>query len=418
MPIGCIADDFTGASDIANTFAREGMRTVLRIGAQNGAGSADAADAVVVALKTRSEPVAEAVEHSMKAFRSLQAMGCDRFVFKYCSTFDSTPQGNIGPVAEALANALDARAVVVCPAFPGAGRTVYQGHIFVNDRLLSESGMENHPLTPMTDPDIRRWLARQTSLPVGHVGHGLVRRGSEDVAAALDEASQKFGFVVVDAVSDDDLRTIGRAAIDAPLVTGGSGIGMGLAAALREQGHSGAQAATYAGREGPAAILAGSCSSATLGQIAWHAQRHPVFRVDPDALMSGANLVDAALAFIAQHPDGAPLIASSASPDDIRRAQRAHDAAALASAVERFFGELATGFVRAGGARLVVAGGETSGAVVSALGLTSLDVGPEIDPGVPALASVEPPLALTLKSGNFGGVDFFERALEALKRNA
>lgn len=413
MPIGCIADDFTGASDIANAFTKGGLRTELLLGIP-GQRARTEADVVVVALKSRSEPVDQAVSHSMQAFERLREMGCAQFVFKYCSTFDSTPQGNIGPVAEAMAAALGAEGVVVCPAFPATGRTVYQGHLFVHDRLLSESGMQSHPLTPMTDPDIRRWLALQTSGGVGHVPHGVVAKGAEALQQALKGGSSDHRFVVVDAICEDDLQAIGQACADAPLVTGGSGIGIGLAAAWRARGGFGGASEGFVGRNGPAVILAGSCSTATLGQIAHLAKQNPVFRVDPVELMGGADLVSAAIDFIRKHKDGAPLVASSSPPEDLKRAQNAYGAQALAAALERFFGEVAVRAVQGGCARLVVAGGETSGAVVSALGLSRLRVGPEIDPGVPALASGEPQLALVLKSGNFGGVDFFERALDML----
>ena len=408
MRLGCIADDFTGAGDIANTLAGSGMKTRLFI----GAGAVDGGcDAGVVALKTRSLPPADAVAQSLGALTALRAAGAEQIVFKYCSTFDSTPEGNIGPVAEALAAALGARGVVVCPAFPATGRSVYQGHLFVGDRLLSETGMAAHPLTPMTDPDIRRWLGRQTAAPPGHVGLATVRAGSAAIRAAL--AASSAVLVVVDAGDEDDLRAIGAAVAGAPLVTGASGIALGLAANFGA-GHGASGRAAVSG-DGPALLLAGSCSTATQAQVAAYAADHPALAIDSERLLGGAPVLGEALAFAAAHP--APLIYSTAAPDRVAAAQARHGDGRAAAAVEAFFGDLARAAVERGVRRLVVAGGETSGAVVGALGLAALDIGAEIDPGVPMLGARLPggaTLVLALKSGNFGAPDFLAKAVRML----
>lgn len=415
MLLGCIADDFTGASDLANTLAKEGMRTRLFIGPPP-AGSADC-DAGVVALKSRSIPAADAVAQSLSALRTLQALGCRQYLFKYCSTFDSTPQGNIGPVAEALAAALGVRGVVVCPAFPGAGRTVYQGHLFVHDRLLSESGMERHPLTPMTDPDLRRVLARQSQVVPGHVPLSVVRTGPDAIAAALSaQAEAGAVLVVVDAIDEDDLRAIGQACAGAALLTGGSGIALGLPANFRAAGLLGAGGDGFTANSGDAVVLAGSCSGATRGQVARYQATHPSLAIDTGRLLADEPVAAEARAFLLGHRGRGPLIYSSADPEQVRAAQARHGEAATAAAVEGLFGGLAAQAAAAGFGRLVIAGGETSGSVVTALGLEMLDIGPEIAPGVPALSANwrEESLALALKSGNFGRPDFFAEAVEAL----
>ena len=408
MRLGCIADDFTGAGDIANTLAGAGMRTRLFIGA--GAVDADCA-AGVIALKTRSLPIAEAVEQSLAALAALRVAGAEQIIFKYCSTFDSTRTGNIGPVAEALAVALGARGVVVCPAFPATGRTVYQGHLFVGDRLLNETGMAAHPLTPMTDPDIRRWLGYQTAAPPGHVGLATVREGRAAIRAAL--ATSDALLVVVDATSEADLYAIGAAVAGAPLVTGASGIALGLPANLGVGSGASGRAAVF-GR-GPALLLAGSCSTATQAQVATYAADHPAFGIDIDRLLDGGPVLDEALAFAAAHD--APLIHSTAAPDRIAAAQARHGHDRSAHAVEALFGALACAGIARGVRRLVVAGGETSGAVIGALALQALDVGAEIDPGVPKLGARlgdGSSLALALKSGNFGAPDFLAKAVRML----
>ncbi|WP_299588058.1 3-oxo-tetronate kinase [uncultured Tateyamaria sp.] len=404
MKLGCIGDDFTGSSDLANTLAKAGMRATQYTGVP--AGDADpSVEAGVVALKTRSVPVAEAVEKSLAALQWLQAQGCTQFFFKYCSTFDSTAEGNIGPVADALAEALEAHKVIVCPAFPGTGRSVYQGHLFVNDVLLNESGMQNHPLTPMTDPDLRRWLAPQTRYSVGHVGPGPVFGGAAAIAAALEaEHGKGHRHIVVDAIRDEDLRAIGEAARDLPLITGGSGVALGLPA------NFGCVAGDvpWQGQGGRAVALSGSCSVATRAQVARHAARHPAREiVAADVIEGRLSAQDIATWLLDQ--DGLPLAYSSADPDDVRAVQEQYGRERSAAALEGVFAEVAR-LLRAGGVtRIITAGGETSGAVVEALDLGTLEIGPEIDPGVPALRAA-PDLVVALKSGNFGAEDFFEKA--------
>lgn len=406
--LGVIADDFTGASDVAGTLAAGGVSVRLFIGPD---AVTIPGDAGVIALKTRTLPVAQAVAQSLDALAALQSAGATRILFKYCSTFDSTRDGNIGPVAEALATALGARGVVVCPAFPATGRTVYQGHLFVGDRLLSETGMARHPLTPMTDPDIVRWLGHQTQQQPGHVGLATVRHGEGAIRAALSASDTTL--VVVDAVTEDDLRAIGAAVADAPLTTGASGIALGLAAAR----HGNVTASGFTAQQGPSLLLAGSCSTVTQAQVAAYAAQHPCFPIDIDALLGGAPVLAEAKAFARRHVDEAPLISSTTDPAALLAAQNRHGGERAAMAVEALFAALAVDAVARCVRRLVVAGGETSGAVVSALGIATLDLGPEVDPGVPALSTSLPGgegLALALKSGNFGGVDFLERAVRML----
>ena len=408
MLLGCIGDDFTGSSDLGNTLARAGMRSVQYVGVPDAPADTEV-EAGIVALKSRSIPVADAVDLSLKALDWLRAQGCRQFLFKYCSTFDSTREGNIGPVAEALADALGARKVLVCPAFPATGRSVYQGHLFVADRLLSESGMEAHPLTPMTDPDIRRWLAHQATGPVGHVPARTVMEGADAVRAALgaeDAAGRRL--IVADAIRDEDLMTLGRAAEGLPLLTGGSGIALGLPGVFRAAGLLSAGGGAWTPQDGPAAILSGSCSKATRAQVARHAERHPAREITADAVMAGEAEAEA-LAAWARGQEGIPLIYTSADPAAVRDAQARHGRERVAGAIEDLFAATARALVASGVTRLVTAGGETSGAVVEGLSLDRLEIGPEIDPGVPVMRA-GPDLAVALKSGNFGASDFFETA--------
>jgi uncharacterized protein YgbK (DUF1537 family) len=421
MLLGVIADDFTGASDIANTLAKGcdgggGLRTAQYLGLPDFPAD-PAIEAGVVALKTRSIAAADAVARSLQALAWLKTQGCRQFVFKYCSTFDSTPAGNIGPVAEALAHALGMKGVVACPAFPTLGRTVYQGHLFVRDRPLNESGMEHHPLNPMTDADIRRWLAQQCRTPVGLVSWPTVARGAQALAQALAEIAQRGEtLAIVDAISDGDLITIGKACRDAMLITGGSGVALGLPANFIAAGAARGGAARFEGVDGAGAVLAGSCSQATLRQIAVHGKAHPTLRLDIAQVMRGGVQAGEAVDFILSHGGQEPLVYSSDAPDQVAAMQRAYGREQVAATLDELFASIARELVRRGITRLVVAGGETSGAVAQALDLRELTIGPEIDPGVPVLFTGRPqPLALALKSGNFGRPNFFSHALAVLQ---
>lgn len=420
MLLGCIADDFTGASDLANTLAKGGMATTQFVGIPATA-AANGCDAGVVSLKSRTIAPADAVGQSLAALDWLLAQGCSQIMFKYCSTFDSTPDGNIGPVAEALLDRLGGIAIV-CPVFPAAGRTLFQGHLFVGGQLLSETGMRHHPLTPMTDPDIRRWLGRQTSCEVGLVPYGVVRKGAEAIRQALAaEAEAGRRLVVVDAVVDEDLLAIGAAIVDHRLVTGGSGIAIGLAANVRKRLTAESAAEKFTGLEGPAAALSGSCSVQSLAQLAVFARTHPVLTLDAEAVITGRMTVDIAEKWALDRLDHLPMITSSTTPERVAAAQSRHGRAAMADALESFMGQLAVRLVERGVRRLVVGGGETSGAVVTALGLEEFVIGPEIDPGVPALATAlvsGQPLRLALKSGNFGSLDFYVKAAALLAKDA
>lgn len=410
--LGCIADDFTGASDLANTLAREGMRTTQYIDVPDDSRECDC-ETAIIALKSRSIDSNDAIEQSLNALRWLIAQGATQFLFKYCSTFDSTSTGNIGPVAVALAKELDTRAVVVCPAFPTTGRTVYQGHLFVFDKLLNESGLQNHPLNPMTDADIRRWLAMQSTTAVGHIPQAIVSAGSDAIREALTQAAQRNeGLVVVDATADQDLRSIGEACADAKLITGGSGIALGLPDNFKKRGQLGAASSSFEPQQGKAVIISGSCSEATRAQIKAYSDG-PLIEMNVPSVIDGSCNVDSIVQQL--KTDNTALIYSSADPDSVKQLQTRHGAEVVAHAIENFFGELAVKLVASGTTRLIVAGGETSGAVISALKLNAFNIGPEIDPGVPALSTIgEHSLAVALKSGNFGGNDFFSKALKVL----
>ncbi len=417
--LGCIADDSTGATDLAGTLVREGMRCVQMIGVPHRDPAGVDSEAVVIALKSRTIAAAEAVEQSLAALRWLRAAGCRQFFFKYCSTFDSTDQGNIGPVAEALLDALGADFTIACPAFPRNGRTVYNGYLFVDEVLLNESGMQDHPLTPMTDPNLVRVLGRQARCTVGLVPLARVREGARQVAAAF-QAQQGLGtrMAIVDATDDDDLRTIGAACRELSLVTGGSGVAIGLPKTYRDAGLLGpaAQADRLPHVEGGSALLSGSCSRATREQVQIASRHLPSYAIDPLALADDPDLAGRAVAWARPHlAEGPVLIYSTAAPAAVQDAQQRLGTERAGALVEQALSRIARELVGIGVRRLVVAGGETAGAVVRELGVEGLRIGREIDPGVPwTVALGEPPLALALKSGNFGSPDFLIKAFETV----
>lgn len=416
--LGCIADDFTGATDLANMLVRGGMRTVQSIGIPSAEVAAGLdADAVVIALKSRTTPVGEAVAESLAALQWLREQGCEQIFFKYCSTFDSTAAGNIGQVSEALLKALGSDFTLACPAFPENGRTIFRGHLFVQDQLLNESGMQHHPLTPMTDANLLRVLQAQTTLPVGLLRYDSVAQGVDAVRAKIAELRQKgVAMAIADALSDADLYTLGVACADLPLLTGGSGLALGLPENFRRAGKlRDLDAASLPPVAGGEVVLAGSASAATNAQVdAWLEAERPALRVDPLALAAGEPVVAQALAFVQAQQDSV-LIYATSTPEQVKAVQRQLGVERAGALVESALGEIARGLRDQGVRRFVVAGGETSGAVVKALGVRLLQIGAQIDPGVPAtVSSGGEPLALALKSGNFGGRDFFSKALRQL----
>ena len=417
--LGVIADDFTGATDVAGMLVQAGMSALLAIGVPPADAVLDA-DAIVVALKSRTVPAADAVRESMAALERLRAAGCRRFYFKVCSTFDSTPRGNIGPVAEALMAALGTDFAIACPAFPENGRSVYRGHLFVGDLLLSDSGMRNHPLTPMTDANLVRWLQAQTTLRVGLLRHDAVAAGTDAVAARIAGLrADGVRIAVADAIDNADLRTLGAACADWPLVVAGSGLALGLPVPYAARGwvRPDAQAAALPAVGGHAAVLSGSCSTATNAQVQhWLQAGQPAFRIDALRLAEGAPLAAQALAWAdSRLAQGPVLVYATAAADDVKAVQQQLGAERAGSLIEACLAEIATGLLDRGVRRLVVAGGETSGAVVQALQVQRLRVGATIDPGVPWTQAEGRPLLLALKSGNFGSVDFFAKALAMVR---
>ncbi|HET6839862.1 MAG TPA: 3-oxo-tetronate kinase [Bradyrhizobium sp.] len=423
LALGCIADDYTGASDLANTLTRCGLRTVQTIGVPSEALALPEVDAVVVSLKSRSIEAGLAVDRSRAAEKWLRGRGAAHVLFKICSTFDSTDAGNIGPVMDALrADSTDA-IVLVTPAFPETGRTVYQGNLFVGTVPLNESPLKDHPLNPMHDSNLVRVLARQSKTKVGLVALADIALGADAVRARLAALSkQGIGAAVIDAVFDRDLETIGAVALDHRLSVGASGLGLGLARALvaaRPAQSNAAGTISNAPVGGPAACLAGSCSQATLQQIAKAEAIMPVLHLDPDQIVTGKDEARRALGWAKERlKDGPILIASSSTPDQVVAVQARHGREAAGHAIEQAMADIAEGLVQSGVRRLVVAGGETSGAVVDRLGIPGFLVGAEIAAGVPVLRAVGAnggEMLLALKSGNFGGPEFFSDALKLMR---
>ena len=420
MLLGAIADDLTGATDLALMLSRNGMKTVQVIGVPGAGADFGDAEAVVVALKSRTIPAAEAVELSIASARALLAGGAEQLLFKYCSTFDSTDAGNIGPVAEALLDLLEAPIAIACPAFPAAGRSIYQGHLFVGQALLSESPMKDHPLTPMRDANLVRVLQRQTRGKVGLVPLSVVSEGPDAVQAALIGAQLSgHRLMIADAVRDDDLRVLGEALSEARLITGGSGIAMGLPDNFRRQGRIGTTplAVRMGAPAGRAVVLAGSCSAATRAQVKVATEAGlPALRIVPLEVAAGAQTASSVADWVMAQGGARPaLVYSSDEPEAVKAVQDQLGRERAGTLVEDLLAEVSVILRDHGFSRFIVAGGETSGAVVAALGASALRIGPEIAPGVPWTRSIgEPDLALALKSGNFGAPDFFVTAWSLL----
>ena len=410
MLLGCIGDDFTGSSDIANTLAKGGMKVTQYTGIPN-APAEKSVEAGVVSLKSRTIKVEDAVNQSLKAVEWFLEQGCEQIFFKYCSTFDSTREGNIGPVAEALAEFLNEDQVIFCPAFPATGRSIYQGHLFVNDTLLCDSGMKDHPLTPMTDSDLRRWLQYQTKWNVKHIAHSVVKGGENPIELAMAEG--RPAFYIADAIEDDDLVTLGRASKNRKLLTGGSGLALGLPRNFRDSGKIGNTKSEWQKASGKAIILSGSCSIATRDQVAAYKANHPSLELTAEDVFEDKQTPEIICDWVMQQ-EGTPLIYSSADPNIVKAAQEKFGRDIIAEKIESVMGGVASEMVRRGVKCIISAGGETSGAIVTALQVQAMKIGPEIAAGVPALRDSNRDLVLALKSGNFGATDFFNDALNVL----
>ncbi|XBS70241.1 3-oxo-tetronate kinase [Acerihabitans sp. KWT182] len=422
MRLGIIADDFTGATDIAGFLVENGLSTVQLNGVLAPGFSVDT-EAAVVSLKTRSCPAPQAVAESLAALRWLRARGCSQFFFKYCSTFDSTDRGNIGPVTDALLAALGQEQTVIAPALPVNGRTVYQGYLFVMDQLLSESGMRHHPVTPMTDSNLIRLMESQADGRCGLIPAAVMDRGAaavrERLAALRDEGIR---YVVLDALHEQHLLTQGEALRDMPLVTGGSGLAIGLARqwlktaqAAHGPGTPPAQAAG-APQGRLCVVLSGSCSTMTQRQVARYSGQAPTVHVDAARCLEDAEGYALELArWVENHAGGelAPLVSATAEPETLQHIQRQWGADNSSRAIERLFAAVAMALRQRGFQRFIVAGGETSGVVTQALGIAAFHIGPVISPGVPWVRSTDHAISLALKSGNFGDENFFARAQTA-----
>jgi len=421
MKLGCIADDFTGATDLANNLVRSGMRVMQTFGVPTAPLSTDV-DAVVVALKSRTIPAPEAIAQSLAALQWLQAQGAEQIYFKYCSTFDSTPAGNIGPVTEALMDALHCKFTIATPAFPDNGRTVFKGYLFAGAVLLNESGMQNHPLTPMTDANLVRVMQAQTQRKVGLIDHTTMAKGTQAITDKIKQLeADGVGVAIVDATSNEDLKTLGPALKGMALVTAGSGVAIGLPGNWGLQ--ASAKAAALPAPSGFQAIVSGSCSLATQGQVAHYiASGHPSWQFKPlnwTAQDVPAQIkADVAAALAWAEPllsQGPVLVYATTDADTLQKVQAKFGREQAGEWMESALAQVCQGLQALGVKQWVIAGGETSGACVQALNITQMQIGPQIDPGVPwCFAPQHKAGHLTLKSGNFGTPDFFTKALKVL----
>jgi len=422
MILGIIGDDFTGSSDIANNLKKSGMQVSMYAGVPNLSpddANKQPTEAAVIALKTRTVPIEEAIKESLKALNWLKESGCKQFIFKYCSTFDSTKDGNIGPVTDAIMEELGADFTIACPSFPDAGRTVYYGHMFVNGKPLNESGMEDHPLTPMTDHNLVRWLNYQTKKEVGLIDFETISQGSDKIKQKIISLKKDdIKYAIVDTTNNKEFDAICEGIKDLPFLTGGSGIALGLPKIYKNKGLLSENNFDLPQNISNSVILSGSCSRATLEQINIYKINNPSFYISPDEVMNNIKLVEEVYIWIKENESLSPLIYSSSDSNNVSAKQKQFGQEILANKIEGFFEKISHKLVNDSFGKFISAGGETSGAIIKGLGVEELKIGKEISPGIPALWSPNSngnkPISVTLKSGNFGQSDFFSRALIAL----
>ena len=413
MRLGVIADDFTGAVDIAGFLVEGGMRTMMcsrAVDTQN----LGPVDAIVMSLKIRSLPARQAVDEALKALDFLQSAGCDRFYYKYCSTFDSTKDGNIGPVTDALRKALGEKMTLICPALPVNGRTVFHGYLFVNHDLLSDSAMRHHPLNPMLDAKLERLLLMQNPSKCGHIFYDTVSQGIGAVKQKREALeAQGVENLIVDVIDDEDLVTIAEATKDLRLVTGGSGLAMGLAKVrAQERGCEIKNEAAFLPKRRKAVVLAGSCSAMMQKQVAYYRSLAPSLSLDEVSCVHDPDYSERVAEWVLdhQHLELAPMVYATRSVEQLEENRKRFADVDLAKIIEQSFGTLTKLLARAGTQTFIVGGGETSGMVATTLGVDAYLIGPQIDPGVSWVQSLDGVYELVFKSGNFGSVEFLRKA--------
>lgn len=408
--LGVIADDFTGASDIASFLVENGLSTVQMNGVPKTSLNSSVG-AVVISLKSRSNPVNEAIEQSLSALQWLKENGCTKFYFKYCSTFDSTYRGNIGPVTDALLDVLNENFTVVTPALPVNGRTIFNGYLFVGNVLLSESGMRNHPITPMKDSNLVRLMDAQSKGKTGLVPYSEVIQGAERVKARFAELrSQGYRYAVVDAIDNSQLAILAEAIADLKLVTGGSGLGAYMAARLssNEKGIN-----PFVPQKDKTVVLSGSCSVMTNKQVNAYKAKASHIYLDVEKILSQEDYIDELYNETIKHLNEplAPIVYATVPPEKLHDIQEKFGGQRTSHAIENAFAKLAIRLKNeAGVVNFITAGGETSSIIVQKLGFTGFHIGKQIAPGVPWLKALDENISLALKSGNFGKEDFFEFA--------
>ncbi|NBI42431.1 hypothetical protein GVX76_02820 [[Haemophilus] felis] len=404
--LGIIADDFTGASDIASFLVENGLNTIQMNGVPSSPLTTKV-DAIVISLKSRSNPGGDAIAQSLNALDWLKTNGCDQFYFKYCSTFDSTEKGNIGPVTDALLDQLEENFTIICPALPINGRTIFNGYLFVGQALLNESGMQNHPTTPMKDANLVRLMDKQAKGKTGLVSYVDLMKGADFVKERFATLRQQgYRYAVIDSVDNSQLAVLAEAIADFKLVTGGSGLAAYMAARL-SKGQKSTNALVP--NKASSVVLSGSCSVMTNKQVAQYAKKAPHIYLDVEQSLSNPQYAEELTQWVLNHIDHefAPMVYATVAADKLKEIQQTFGAEKASQAIEHTFAKLAQNLYQAGVKNFITAGGETSSIVVQQLGFSGFHIGKQIAPGVPWLKALESDVYLALKSGNFGDEEFF-----------
>ncbi|PHM35743.1 3-oxo-tetronate kinase [Xenorhabdus innexi] len=418
IKLGVIADDFTGATDIASLMVQNGWQVALLLSIPDDSTFIPHdVDAIIISLKSRSCPVDESIEQSLKACRWLrQKANCSRLFFKYCSTFDSTIKGNIGPVTDVLMDELQIDLCLICPALPINGRTVVYGYLFVNGQLLNESDMQYHPINPMKDSNLLRLMEQQSRGTAGLVDINCVRQGELSIRDRLCQLRCKgIRYAVVDTLLMDDLLLVAQAAHDMTLITGGSGLG-GAIARYCSGGNSEKTSIKKLPlpRNRRMVILSGSCSVMTYRQVLEYKKIASTMELDIDKCINNPDYIHLLVDWIIQQPMKglAPMLYTTRPPGVLKLTHNQYESFQVSKIIEQLFAQIANELRQKDFNTFIITGGETSGKVVQSLGINQVGIGAIIAHGVPWVYDLQSDCWLALKSGNFGEVDFFHYAQE------